>query len=85
MVYFVVAIGAIVLIILIFACMIGISLTLGMRNQHACYYDPEIKEWVPAVLLTEEQQSRIISGSRKLSKRNKVSEYLKSATFHSVG
>ena len=72
MIYFVVAIGVIVLVILIFACIIGISLTLGMRKKHACYYDPEIKEWIPAVLLTEEQQSRIVNGSRKLAKRTKL-------------
>ena len=72
MLYFFIIIGVLLSIIAIFAVIIGISLTLGMREKDACYYDPEIKEWIPAVLLTEEQQSRIVPGKRKLKKQTKI-------------
>ena len=73
MLYFIIIIGVVLSIIAIFAVVIGISLTLGMRKKDDCYYDPELKEWVPAVLLSEEQQSRIIPGKRKLRKNIKPS------------
>jgi len=73
MLYFIIIIGVVLSIIAIFAVVIGISLTLGMREKDDCYYDPELKEWIPAVLLSEEQQSRIIPGKRKLRKKTKPS------------
>ncbi len=72
MLYFIIIIVVLLSIIAFFAVIIGISLTLGMREKDDCYYDPEIKEWIPAVLLTEEQRSRIIAGKRKLKKQPKT-------------
>ncbi len=68
MLYFLIIIIILLSVFAIFAAVVGISLALGMREKDACYYDPEINEWVPVVLLTEEQQYRIIPGKRKLRK-----------------
>ena len=72
MLYFIIIIGVLLSIIALFAVIVGISLALGMREKDDCYYDSEIKEWIPAVLLTEEQRSRIIAGKRKLKKQSKT-------------
>ena len=59
----------VITIILFIILVIGISLSLGLRNQTNAYYDPEIKEWIPLIELTEEQLSRRIPGKRKLAKK----------------
>lgn len=62
-------IGIIFLLFFLFAAFVGISLTLGMRNKSGAKYDPLTKQWYELFELTEEQQSRIISGKHKLSKK----------------
>ena len=73
MLYFLIIIGVLLSIIAIFGVVIGISLTLGMRGKDACYKKKKKKEWIPAVLLTEEQKSRIVPNKRKLKKQSKIS------------
>lgn len=61
--------GILIILLFLFAAFVGISLTLGMRNKDQAKYDPLTKQWYPYVELTEEQQSRIIPGKNRLSKK----------------
>ena len=74
-----IGIGLFVALITIFAVLIGVSFSLGMKNKDDAHYDPETKQWYAMVELSEEQQSRIVVGKRKLLRRNyKSNKTLKS-------
>ena len=58
------------LIFILSGALFGILFSIGKKQKDIAYYDPEIKRWGPLLMLTEEQQSRMVNGSRKLIKRN---------------
>ena len=68
--------GILLLLFLIFifsGALFGILFSIGKKQKDIAYYDPEIKKWIPLSMLTYEQQSRMVDGSRKLRKRkNKI-------------
>ena len=68
--FIIIGICAFILLITLFSIVVEVSFSLGMRNKDDAHYDPETKQWYAMVELSEEQQSRIVVGKRRLLRRN---------------